>query len=91
MQRTLGGAAPRARFGDPELAFAFVAIRLALALYAGGHAEGAIQHLLEIVKRKRDWNEDAARKELLKIFEALGPTSELTLKGRRGLSAILFS
>jgi putative thioredoxin len=64
---------------------------LALALYAGGHAEGAIQHLLEIVRKKRDWNEDAARKELLKIFEALGPTSELTLKGRRGLSAILFS
>jgi putative thioredoxin len=64
---------------------------LALALYAGGHAEGAIQHLLEIVKRKRDWNEDAARKELLKLFEALGPTNELTVKGRRGLSAILFS
>jgi putative thioredoxin len=64
---------------------------LALALYAGGHAEGAIQHLLEIVKRKRDWNDDAARKELIKIFEALGPTNELTVKGRRGLSAILFS
>jgi putative thioredoxin len=64
---------------------------LALALYAGGHAEGAIQHLLEIVKKKRDWNEDAARKELIKIFEALGPTNELTVKGRRGLSAILFS
>jgi putative thioredoxin len=64
---------------------------LALALYSGGHAEGAIQHLLEIVKKKRDWNEDAARKELLKIFEALGPSNELTVKGRRGLSAILFS
>src|SRR6185369_17134063 len=54
---------------------------LALSLYASGHAEGAIQHLLEIVKKKRDWNEDAARKELLKIFEALGATNELTLKG----------
>jgi putative thioredoxin len=64
---------------------------LALALYAGGQAEGAIQHLLEIVKKKRDWNEDAARKELIKIFEALGPANELTVKGRRGLSAILFS
>src|SRR5262249_32757501 len=60
---------------------------LALALYAGGQAQGAIQHLLEIVKRKRDWNEDAARRELIKIFEALGPTNELTVKGRRGLSA----
>ena len=64
---------------------------LALALYAGGQAEGAIQQLLEIVKKKRDWNEDAARKELLKIFDALGPTNEFTVKGRRGLSAILFS
>ena len=64
---------------------------LALALYAGGHADGAIQHLLEIVKRQRAWNEEAARKELIKIFEALGPTHESTVKGRRGLSAILFS
>ena len=64
---------------------------LALALYAGGNAEGAIQNLLEIVKRKRDWNEDGARKELIKIFEALGPGNELTVKGRRGLSVILFS
>lgn len=64
---------------------------LALALYAGGHADGAIQHLLEIVKRSRTWNEEAARKELLKIFEALGPTNEATVKGRRGLSVILFS
>jgi putative thioredoxin len=64
---------------------------LAIALYAGGHAEAAIQHLLEIVKRNRGWNEEAARKELLKIFEALGPTHELSLKGRRGLSTILFA
>src|SRR5262249_21687723 len=64
---------------------------LALALYAGGQAEAAIRHLLEIVKRKRDWNEDAARKELIKIFDELGPANELTVKGRRGLSAILVS
>ncbi|MCW5772123.1 MAG: thioredoxin [Rhodospirillaceae bacterium] len=63
----------------------------ALALYAAGHAESAITHLLEIVRRNRTWNEEAARKELLKLFEALGPTNELTVKGRRGLSAILFS
>ena len=41
---------------------------LALALYAGGHAEAAIQHLLNIVKRNRAWNEEAARKELLQDF-----------------------
>lgn len=72
--------------GDHQTRYEF-----ALALYAGGQADGAIQHLLEIVKKKRDWNEDAARKELIKIFEALGPSNELTVKGRRGLSAILFS
>jgi putative thioredoxin len=64
---------------------------LALALYAAGHTEAAIQHLLDIIKRNRAWNDDAARKELLKIFEALGPANELTIKGRRSLSTILFS
>jgi putative thioredoxin len=64
---------------------------LALGHYAGGNADAAIQHLLEIVKLNRAWNEEAARKELIKIFEALGPTNESTMKGRRGLSAILFS
>ncbi len=64
---------------------------LALALYAGGHPASAIEHLLEIVKREREWNEDAARQQLFKIFEALGPKHELTAQGRRGLSSVLFS
>ncbi len=64
---------------------------MAMGLYAGGHAEAAIEHLLEIVRRSRTWNEDSARKELVKIFDALGPTHALTLKGRRSLSSILFS
>ncbi len=65
--------------------------KLALALYAQGNAEGAVQHLLDIIRRNRTWNEEAARKELLKIFEALGGTHDVTVKGRRGLSTILFS
>jgi len=64
---------------------------LALALYAAGEAEAAIDQLLEIVKRNRAWNEEAARKQLVKLFEALGPTDPLTLSGRRRLSSLLFS
>jgi len=52
--------------------------------------EQAIDDLLEIITRKRDWNEEAARKQLVKFFEALGATHELTLSGRRRLSSLLF-
>lgn len=64
---------------------------LALALYAGGQGEEAVDELLEIITRDRKWNDDAARKELVKIFEALGPTDPLTVSARRRLSAILFA
>ena len=47
--------------------------------------------LLEIVRRDRNWNDEAARKQLLKVFEALGPKDPATLAGRRKLSSILFS
>src|SRR5262249_44261492 len=46
---------------------------LALALYAAGEQEKALDELLEIVQRNRAWNEEAARKQLVKFFEALGP------------------
>jgi putative thioredoxin len=64
---------------------------LALALYGSNDAEAAIAELLEIVRRQRAWNDEAARQQLLKIFEALGPTDPLTIDGRRKLSSILFS
>ncbi len=64
---------------------------LALALHAEGRNEEAIDALVEIVKRAREWNEQAARKQLLELFEALGPTDPVTVAGRRKLSAILFS
>ncbi|MDE0780768.1 MAG: thioredoxin [Alphaproteobacteria bacterium] len=63
----------------------------AVAAFASNDAEGAIEALVEIIRRKRDWNEDGARTELLKIFEALGPTDPLTNVGRRKLSSVLFS
>jgi putative thioredoxin len=64
---------------------------LAMAHYASGNRQQAIDELLEIVRRSREWNEQAARKQLLKLFEAMGPTDELTIAGRRRLSSILFS
>lgn len=64
---------------------------LALALFAANKAEEAVNHLLEIVRRDKEWNEEAARDQLIKIFDTLGPTHPVTLKGRRGLSSILFS
>jgi putative thioredoxin len=64
---------------------------LAVALYGSSDAEAAIDELVEIIRRKRDWNDDAARQQLLKIFEALGPTDPVTVLGRRKLSSILFS
>jgi putative thioredoxin len=64
---------------------------LALAHYAAGAPDKAIDELLESIRRDRNWNEAAARTQLLKIFDALGPTHELTLGGRRRLSSILFS
>ena len=63
---------------------------LALALYASDEQEKALDELLEIVQRNRPWNEEAARKQLVKFFEALGPAHPLTLSGRRRLSSLLF-
>ncbi|MDH3739870.1 MAG: tetratricopeptide repeat protein, partial [Alphaproteobacteria bacterium] len=64
---------------------------LAVALYGGGDAEAAIDELVEIIRRNREWNDGEARQQLLKIFEALGPTDPHTVSGRRKLSSILFS
>ncbi|MEX0922227.1 MAG: thioredoxin [Rhodovibrionaceae bacterium] len=64
---------------------------LANALNAAGEREAAAEALLEIVSRKRDWNEEAARKQLVKFFEAWGPTDPLTVETRRRLSSLLFS
>jgi len=66
-------------------------IDLATALYAGGQHQEAIDHLLESIKRDRAWNEEEARKQLVKYFEARGPKDPITVGGRRKLSSILFS
>ena len=64
---------------------------LAEALAAAGDMGGAIDALLAMVIADRSWNEEAARKKLLQIFEALGPKHPETLSGRRRLSSALFS
>jgi putative thioredoxin len=64
---------------------------LAVGLAARGHKAEALDHLLEIVKRQRAWNEEAARKQLVQLFDAWGPKDPLTLEGRRRLSSLLFS
>jgi len=64
---------------------------LAVALAANNMRAEALEHLLEIVRRDRKWNEEAARKQLLQLFDAWGPKEELVAEGRRRLSSLLFS
>jgi putative thioredoxin len=66
-------------------------LELAKALAGAGRLGEAADHLLTIIARDRAWNDDAARKQLLTVFEAAGPTSDVAKQGRRKLSAILFS
>jgi putative thioredoxin len=66
-------------------------IDLAAALAATGARDAAIDQLIASIKRERGWNDDLARKELLKLFEAFGPADPATLAGRRKLSSVLFS
>ena len=64
---------------------------LATALNAEGKRAEATNHLLEIVRRDRKWNEDGARRQLVQLFEAWGGADEATVDGRKRLSTILFS
>ena len=64
---------------------------LAQALYAKGNAEAAVDHLLEIFRRDREWNDSAAKTQLFTIFEALKPNDPVALHGRRKLSSMIFA
>ena len=66
-------------------------LELAVALNANGRREEALAQLLEIIRRDRKWNDQAARKQLIQFFEAWGQTDPHTVEGRRRLSSILFS
>jgi len=66
-------------------------LELAKALAGHGQLDEAVDHLLRIIETDRDWNEGAARAQLLQVFEAAGLGSEVAKRCRRRLSAILFS
>lgn len=64
---------------------------LAQALYASGDAAGAVDHLLILFGKDREWNEAAAKTQLFTIFDALKPTDPVALNGRRKLSSMIFA
>ncbi len=64
---------------------------LAVLLNGAGEREQATDHLIHVIRKMRSWNDEAARKQLVKFFEAWGPKDEFTLAGRRKLSSVLFS
>jgi putative thioredoxin len=64
---------------------------LAVALNSKNRRQEAVDHLIEIVRRDRKWNEDGARKQLVQFFDAWGATDEATVNGRKRLSSILFA
>ena len=64
---------------------------LAQALHAAGDAEGAVEELLELFRRDREWNDGAAKAQLFTIFDALKPQDPVALNGRRRLSSMIFA
>ncbi len=64
---------------------------LALALFATGQQESSMDQLLESIRIDRDWNEGAARAQLLEFFKTLGPTNPNVMVARRKLSTLLFA
>ncbi len=64
---------------------------LATALYSGGQVQEAVDQLLELFRRDRNWNDEAAKKQLFTIFDALPPDDPVVLNGRRKLSSMIFA
>lgn len=64
---------------------------LAQALHAQGDVAGAIDELLELFRRDRDWNDGAAKAQLFTIFDALKPNDPLVQKGRRRLTSMIYA
>jgi putative thioredoxin len=65
-------------------------VELAVLLNGTGERAQATDHLIQIIAKDRNWNDDGARKQLVQFFEAWGPKDEATLSGRRKLSSVLF-
>ncbi|WP_372570530.1 tetratricopeptide repeat protein [Ruegeria jejuensis] len=79
-------AAVEANPGDHQARF-----DLAQALHAGGQVQEAVDQLLELFRRDREWNDGAAKAQLFTIFDALKPNDPVVLNGRRKLSSMIFA
>ncbi|MEL7116218.1 MAG: tetratricopeptide repeat protein [Pseudomonadota bacterium] len=79
-------AAVEANPGEPQARF-----DLAQALHAAGEVQAAVDELLELFRRDREWNDGAAKAQLFTIFEALTPQDPIALAGRRKLSSMIFA
>jgi putative thioredoxin len=96
LQLAIEGRAAREKLGEFERRLATdpddhaARIDLAVALNAMGERGKAVDALIEAIKRDKAWNEEAARRQLLKFFEAWGFDDPATLAGRRKLSTLLF-
>lgn len=96
-QLSLASAAPSSAAAELEAKLAAdpndhqTRFDLAQAQAASGDFKGAVDQLLKIVAADREWNEQAARKQLLTVFDAAGATSEVARDGRRRLSSLLFA
>jgi putative thioredoxin len=90
------GRLAREKFGEFEARLAADAndhaarIDLAVALNSADERDKAVDHLIEAIKRDRAWNEEAARKQLVKFFDAWGFSDPASVAGRRKLSSVLF-
>jgi putative thioredoxin len=87
----VGGAAELAAAVEKDPGDHQARFDLALARLAEGDQDGAVEGLLELFRRDREWNDGAAKAQLIKLFDSLGPKSELAQKGRRRLSSLIFS
>ncbi len=96
LQLAIEGRAAREKLGEFERRLAAdpddhaARIDLAVALNAMEERGKAVDALIEAIRRDKAWNEEAARKQLLKFFEAWGFDDPATLAGRRKLSTLLF-
>jgi putative thioredoxin len=68
-----------------------IRLDFAQALYGAGNAEEAVQELLELFRRDKEWNNGAAKAQLFTVFEALKPNDPVVLNGRRKLSSLIFA
>jgi putative thioredoxin len=53
--------------------------------------QGAVDALLELFRRDREWNDGAAKAQLFTIFDALPANDPVALAGRRKLSSLMFA